>query len=224
MLKRKIHTQKTTRYFVSGEDCKSIDTIWIVLHGYGQLADEFLSNFDCLLEGRSMVVAPEGMHRFYLKGFQGKVGASWMTKIDREDDIFDYINELEDVYNYVIKGLDQNNVKINLLGFSQGSATACRWAAFAPKKFSNLILCSGVLPTGTDYTEWISISQDVTLYFLYGHRDPIIDKHLLEEQLSHLKKIGVKYNKIGFKGTHTIDESSLKMLKDLMNKDQGLFG
>ena len=70
-----------------------------VLHGYGQLSRFFIRKFSALQE-RYTIVAPEGMHRFYLEGSSGRVGASWMTKEDRLTDINDimsFLNEVDQV-------------------------------------------------------------------------------------------------------------------------------
>ena len=37
------------------------------------------------------IIAPQGLHKFYLEGTSGRVGASWMTKENREDDIKNYL-------------------------------------------------------------------------------------------------------------------------------------
>ena len=38
-------------------------------------------------------MAPEGLSRFYLEGFSGKVGATWMTREDRLNDIDNYLRD-----------------------------------------------------------------------------------------------------------------------------------
>ena len=85
MTEKKIIVSKTMRYFTIG-DIDKADKLLYVLHGYGQLASYFIKSFDKISDSY-FVVAPEGMHRFYLKGTSGRVGASWMTKEAREIDI-----------------------------------------------------------------------------------------------------------------------------------------
>jgi hypothetical protein len=50
-----------------------------------------------ILVGR-IIIAPEGLSRFYRKGFSGDVVASWMTKDDRLDDMEDYVRYLNDLH------------------------------------------------------------------------------------------------------------------------------
>ena len=76
---------KTFRYHILNEGTNAKKVLY-VLHGYGQLAEFFVRKFRELGD-EYLIVAPEGMHRFYLQGSSGRVGASWMTKEDREQDI-----------------------------------------------------------------------------------------------------------------------------------------
>ena len=87
-----IKTQKTARYFVLGNPGAQTKVIWFVLHGYGQLAERFISKFQSLVDDYTVVVAPEALHRFYATGNSGRIGASGMTKEDRENDILDYVH------------------------------------------------------------------------------------------------------------------------------------
>ena len=122
-MERKLTANKTFRYEVSS-DVQDHDTVLYVLHGYGQQAQYFIRKFRAQFD-KLLVVAPEGMHRFYLQGSAGRVGASWMTKEAREDDIQDNIQWLEQLDATITK-IYRPQRKI-ILGFSQGGATAARW-------------------------------------------------------------------------------------------------
>ena len=65
-----------------------------------------------------MVLFPEAMNRFYLHGYKGRVGATWMTSEDRLTDIEDNISYLEELTKQT---LDKHPTieKVNVLGFSQ---------------------------------------------------------------------------------------------------------
>ena len=88
MNKKEIKVPKTARYFTIGNE-EQPDEIWFVLHGYAQLANYFIEKFRVLESKNILVVAPEGLHRFYWNGMSGRVAASWMTKEDRLTDIAD---------------------------------------------------------------------------------------------------------------------------------------
>ena len=93
-IKNHILVTKTARYFTLGELNENTRELWFVLHGYAQLASDFIQDFEGLDNGTRFIVAPEGLNKFYARGFGGKPAASWMTSEDRENEIIDYINYL----------------------------------------------------------------------------------------------------------------------------------
>ena len=79
-----LSVEKTARYFTMGEGKANCQYLWIVLHGYGQLASSVIKRFKTLDPDKHFVLAPEGLSRFYWgEGFGGKAVASWMTSEDR---------------------------------------------------------------------------------------------------------------------------------------------
>ncbi|MGE3802666.1 MAG: hypothetical protein AB7H80_16750 [Candidatus Kapaibacterium sp.] len=59
-----IETTRSARYFVAGEITPSVRHVWFVLHGYGQLARDFLGDCMPLLREDTVLVAPEALSRF----------------------------------------------------------------------------------------------------------------------------------------------------------------
>ncbi|MGL4597138.1 MAG: alpha/beta hydrolase, partial [Bacteroidia bacterium] len=127
MQKRNLVIEKTARFFWLGEAGENVEELWIVCHGYAQLADEFLESFRCIESPKRLLVAPEGLHRFYPKGSSGRVAASWMTREERLADISDYVQYLDQVHQ-ILCAENPNIKRIVVLGFSQGAATVSRWA------------------------------------------------------------------------------------------------
>ena len=76
--------QKSVRYFTIGKPTAQVKHLWVCLHGYGQLADWFGKRFEKWASKERLFVFPEGPHRFYSAGTNGRVGASWMSRDDRE--------------------------------------------------------------------------------------------------------------------------------------------
>ena len=74
---------------------EKIDTVWFVLHGYGMLSEYFIKKFESILNENTLVIAPEATNRFYLGNNYARVGASWMTNLDREQEIRDNILYLD---------------------------------------------------------------------------------------------------------------------------------
>ena len=146
----------------------------IVLHGYGQLPEYFIRKFRPLAEAGWHVIAPEGAHRFYLQGTEGRVGASWMTKEARLDDIADQTVFLDALLGQLKEGL-ASGPRV-LLGFSQGVATALRWAALGGRGASwwdGIIAHSGVIPSDLRSLDG-SLADAPRLDLIVGTKDPYI--------------------------------------------------
>lgn len=208
MQKRNIIVPKTARYFVLGEPGEHITTVWFVCHGYGQLASYFIRNFETIQTKNTLIIAPEGLHRFYWEQFSGRVVASWMTKEDREDDITDYVNYLDMVYDEVMQSFLKKNIKVVVLGFSQGTATVCRWIAAKRRTLHHLILWAGTLPPDIE----LSVFTGFKIYFVAGDTDEFIKKEQVEETEQLLASKKLSYRIIRYQGRHEIDKATLLKL------------
>lgn len=215
MLEKHIMVNKTARYFVLGELSAKIERLWFVCHGYGQSADYFLKNFEILNNGKNLVVAPEGLHRFYWNGFEGKVVACWMTREDRLNDINDYVNYLDALYDEILKEFKGKKIKITVLGFSQGVATVCRWLCLGKAKTDNLILWAGYFPP--DLPPAVpgrkNIFEKIKTQVVVGNQDEFLKESSLEEHQKSLENYGIKYRLTRFNGRHEIDPEVLMGLK-----------
>jgi len=207
MYKKNITVPKTARYFVLGEPGEQITTVWFVCHGYGQLASYFIRNFEALQNAHTLVIAPEGLHRFYWERFSGRVVASWMTKEDREEDIIDYVNYLDLVYQQVMQSLNAPHVKVTVLGFSQGTSTVCRWIASGKASIHNLILWAGSLPQDMEFSG--AIFNRLNTYFLVGDADEFIKEAQVKETEHLFLSKGMAVELIRYQGKHEIDENTL---------------
>lgn len=214
MQQKNIIVSKTARYFISGEASERTEQIWFVCHGYAQLANYFIQNFDPLNNGKSLIIAPEGLHRFYWKEFSGRVAASWMTREDRAADITDYVNYLDQVYNEVLSEFKGRKVKINVLGFSQGTATACRWLANGRSRADNLIIWAGAFPTDLNLEKDKRVFDSMNNFIVVGDEDEFINEEEIEKHKSFLKDKEIKFELIRFKGKHAIDKETLLKLQE----------
>jgi len=191
--------------------------VWFVLHGYGQLARYFIKKFDALKERNICVIAPEGLSRFYLEPVESRaitgnnrVGATWMTSENRLTDIENYLHYLDALHAKVMDDFPQ--VPVTLLGFSQGVATASRWAIHNPHLFSRLILWAGNFPPDMDFTRGKEIFSTKEVTLVYGTQDPYINDQRLAEITELTQKLGIKPPIITFDGGHEIDEATLLSL------------
>lgn len=206
--RHKIKVTRTAHYATIGEPGPHIRYCWIVCHGYGQLAQNFIRKFDQLEDGQSLIIAPEGLSRFYWGGFTGDVVASWMTKGDRLDEIADYSNYLSTLYQQYIPQLAPD-VKIILLGFSQGVATQFRWIMRAFPKFHYLILWAGLVPEDLDFRPHQAYFAEKQLHFVYGTNDPFLTEKRLTFHQEVIQKNNLDIKVRTFDGAHTIDREVL---------------
>lgn len=211
---KKIQVQRTAHYATLGNIGPQTKYLWIVCHGYGQLSKHFIKRFDVLDREDTFVLAPEGLSRFYWQGVglkQRKVVSSWMTSEDRLDEIADYCNMLSTLYQYYVSQASQE-VKVILLGFSQGCATQIRWIHKEHPSFDTLVLWGGLFPEDLDYSPLQGYWTDIPKYFVYGNQDEYLTEkvHQLHHELlkqHHLKVIEKK-----FEGKHVIDRPTLAEL------------
>jgi predicted esterase len=177
-----IRTTRTARYFTLGEHTDSTEYIWIVLHGYAQLAKDFIRPFEVLDNGKNFIIAPEALNRFYAKGFSGQPAATWMTSEDRLNEISDYVHYLDQLYEEL--GLHASRAKVILLGFSQGVATASRWLHATHAIINHFIIYAGEV--GKELLTPLSAKlRSTPILYVTGKKDPMItrEEHLLVYRL-----------------------------------------
>ena len=202
-------TIKSARYYSLGEPTKIVKNIWMVFHGYGELAKNFIQNFNAIADIENLIIAPEAHNKFYLRGISENVGATWMTKDDRENEIEDYVKMIEEVFAQCTVNLNMSEVKLNVLGFSQGGSTAVRWLAKQRHLVHNIILWGAGLPKDVNYEQNLNYWNSTSLKLVVGSEDRYLNKNRLEEELIFLKTQKINHKLISYKGNHSIDEKTL---------------
>lgn len=208
-----IRVTRTARYSVLGESRDEVREIWVVCHGYGQLASHFLRDFEQLDDGSRLVIAPEALSRFYLSEGAGsrpdaRVGASWMTKEDRLAEIEDQGRYLDAVHAEVCARLPGSPPALHVLGFSQGVATAVRWLARGRVRARSLVLWAGTLPPELSL-DARSVLRELDLTLVAGTRDQFATPELVRRQEEALRTAAMPYALLGFEGGHRLDDDVL---------------
>ncbi len=209
-MKKSVKFNYEANYFQSSAINAEVKEMWFVLHGYGQLPQYFINKFKSIATKERVVVAPGGLSQFYLEGFSGKVGATWMTKEERLLDIENYVNYLHAVLEDVYFGNSQ--CKITLLGFSQGAATVVRWVQNFKIDFHQLVIWSGAFPPDMELPAVQHKLKGKKIWMLRGDNDPFMTKEREAEQKELLQKLNLPIEHIKFKGGHDIDEPTLQLL------------
>jgi predicted esterase len=213
MQKHQISIQKTAQYVTIGELNEHTENVWFVIHGYGQLAEHFIKKFKVLDDGKTVIIAPEALSRFYLNGFTGRVGATWMTRHEREFEIADYINYLNLLYKTIFHNTDVSKLKINILGFSQGTATVARWCMNEAIKYDRLILWAGYFGNGiADVIDPTKLTEKEVIV-CYGKADEFLVKIDIEQYENDIQQVIPQVQIFTFEGGHTIDEELLLKIK-----------
>ena len=204
---------RTARYFQLGEISAATRQVWVVCHGYGQLAAYFARHFAFLAEAdpTTVVIAPEGLSRFYLSGNGGRVGASWMTRDDRLAEIDDHVNFLNQLAEKILAACPAG-VRVTVLGFSQGTATASRWLPQAPFRPAHLILWAGGFPDDLEPATARKLLHDLPVTVVIGTDDEYISVAQATQQQQRLQQLGAAASLVSFAGKHELNRAVLEEL------------
>jgi len=197
--------ERQLRYSVFPESPQKGKHLVIALHGYGQLIEFFGKKFE-QLGSEFVIVCPEGMHRFYLEGTSGRVGASWMTREWREQDIIENIEILNKLIGNIVHEL--NPKKITVIGFSQGVATAARWLNSTTLPIDRFIAWAGVFPP--DLPMGTELKLPPEKYAVIGKQDPYFHGEIADKMISLYANLGFKTEV--FEGKHEINQELLKKI------------
>lgn len=219
-----LRVRRTARYYTLGGSASTAGatrTVWLVLHGHSQLAGVFIRFFGDLATDDTLVIAPEAMNRYYLVGperapaSERPVGATWMTREDRASEIADYVEYLDTLYDDVIAERVRAGAQLNVIGFSQGAATATRWLVHGRAPVQRLVLWGGLLPPETDLSRANERLRRTALTIVIGRRDQYIDEDALGAERARLDAAGLPYELVRFDGGHVITRSVFPRLREL---------
>jgi predicted esterase len=215
---------RTARYYTLGEPRRAV---WIVAHGYGELAAAFAAQFAPVDDGTRLIVAPEGLSRFYhptpapgpatpattttparpASPTAGAVGASWMTREDRESEIADQVVYLDAVHDAIFARVPRDSVRLTVLGFSQGVATVSRWLTRSRVPVDRLVCWAGVIPD-----EALARLRGVPLTMVAGSRDVFAPPERVAEVEAQLAAANLAFRQLTFTGGHRLDDGVLRTL------------
>ena len=227
MKEQHIRVARTARYYTLGSAGRHLREVWLVCHGYRQLARRFLRRFAGLDDGTRLIVAPEGLSRFYLHdpasghGKEVPVGATWMTREDREDEITDYVGFLDGVLDEVIDEVSEESggeiAPLTVLGFSQGAHTVCRWVAAGEATVARLILWGAYLPDDFDLDRGPARLGSAQLILVRGLLDHFISEEAHASQEARLEELGIPFRTITHARGHELDPALLREIAGVLD-------
>ena len=221
MIEHHLAVTRTARYYTvggsdgEGEDANAVRELWIVCHGYGQLAARFLEAFEPLAAPWRRIVAPEGLSRFYLDrsrvgvNAEAGVGATWMTREDREHEIADQICYLDTLLDHLLPPVS-SHVRLRVLGFSQGVATVSRWLVRGRRvRPDEVVLWAGSVPADVNVADLAGRLAGAPVVFAVGTRDELAPWAAADVEVSRFSAAGVDARLVTFNGGHRLDTATL---------------
>jgi len=202
-----ITVERSFRYALT-EATQRTKTLVYLLHGYGQLATYFIRKTAGVSSETTTFIAPEGMHRFYLQGTEGRVGASWMTREARELDIHENTVALDKLHASLVKRF--NPERIIIIGFSQGGATAARWIVNGKIEVDTFVSWASVFPPDLTFPDTTLRTRTKKRYFVVGNADPYFDEASTEIASKAYADLG--FDILQFEGGHDLDKNTLEQL------------
>jgi predicted esterase len=199
-----IKVQRTARYVVLG--ARDAHERWMVLHGYGQLSTRFSQKFAPFAHAQRCFIVAEALNRFYVEGFSGKVGATWMTSEERETDVSDNMAYLDALF------LNTPGHCNAFFGFSQGVATLCRWLKHRLPSAHKIVFWAGSVAREMEHwtQEDASVFQNTELIYVFGTQDRFFDEIKIKAQLDTLERLKIPFKVVRFEGGHHIKSDILK--------------
>jgi predicted esterase len=217
-----ITVPKTARYYMLGEPSGVVRDVWIACHGYGQLAAQFAEPFQEFIDTSRLIVVPEALSRFYSDTklphtAASPVGATWMTREDREAEIVDQVVYMDTLYDRVFgllaeHGVSRDMTRVHALGFSQGVPTVARWAERGAATVDLLVLWAGGLPRDVNFRAVHERLPALRCDMVYGTADAWITPKVVVEQEGVLAASGIPYRILPFDGGHSLKGGVLREL------------
>ena len=212
-----LRVPKTARYYTLGDVGAHVSDVWMVCHGYGQLARPFLASFERLASPTRLIVAPEALSRFYLDRLPPpndqppRVGATWMTREDRDYEIADQVAYLDALHD-LVRPAAPVAVRLRVLGFSQGVATVARWLALGRARADEVILWAGAFPPDVELGAFARRLGAASVVLVCGSRDELASWAAADSQLQRFAEAGVSARLVSFEGGHRLDDATLDRL------------
>jgi len=212
-----LSVSRTARYYTLGDAGAHVSEVWIVCHGYGQLARAFLASFERVASPTRLLVAPEALSRFYVdrpvppNEQPPRVGAAWMTREDRDHEIADQVAYLDALHD-LVRPAAPAAVRLRVLGFSQGVATVARWLALGRARADELILWAGAFPPDVELTGFARRLGPASVVLVAGARDELASWTAADSQLQRFTDAGVSARLVAFEGGHRLDDATLDQL------------
>ncbi len=210
----KMPIEHTVYYATSAPEADTPAPVLLVLHGFGQVAAEFIKIFEPLVQRGVLVAAPQAPHQFYKSLADRTVGFSWLTRYERDQSIRDFAAYMEKFYALLQREYRIDAQRVFVLGFSQGVSMAYRMWAHSAMPLSGMIACGGDLPP--DVGERLSALPSLRVLLVHGRRDQIVPLQKAHEAQTQLSAAGFPVELFEFEGEHLIPPEAMSAIAKLV--------
>lgn len=201
----------TNSYTTLNTWSETTENVWIVLHGLGHLSSYFIRHFDGLPADKNYIIAPQAPSKYYLNTTFTRVGASWLTKEDTQQEIENLMAYLDAV---MIAEKTPENCNLIVFGFSQGVSIATRWVAKRQIKCAQLVLYAGGIPNVLCASDFDFLQKnDTKVSIIVGDQDEYVTEERRKTESEKIRKLfGGKAKEIVFEGGHEIKKDLIHNL------------
>jgi len=189
----------------------------ILLHGWGASAHDLLGLAPILLDGRALVLCPQGSLAFDIGG--GVPGYGWFPLYEgRAPDLGEIEQARARVEAFVDAAVarypvDRRHLVIG--GFSQGGFMAYQLALNAPERFAGLLALSSWLPAELAETiERKPALAELSTLVIHGSADPMIDVERARQSRDALVRLGVPTVYREYEMGHEISPQALREMRE----------
>jgi len=182
------------------------------LHGFGQNCGAFARRLAPLTERGIAVAAVQGPHQFYLDIASKKVGFNWLTAYEKDDAIPGTVALVDRVRADVAERTGCDPARVYLLGFSQGTSMAWRYALRTNLAVSGVIACCADL--APDVAERLPDHDPFDTLLVYGTDDGLIPQDKIDEAMRVLEERGWPHDTLEFEGGHELDRDTMQRIGD----------
>ncbi len=214
LINGKMQISHTVYYCVQVPKQKGPHPLLIVLHGFGQVAGQFIKVFEPLAQKGILVAAPQGAHQLYTNLKERRVGFSWLTKYERDQSVSDFVAYMEQFFKLLQETCEVDSQRVFMLGFSQGVSMAYRTWAHSSLPVRGVIACGGDLPP--DIVEQLEGLPPIQILLVHGRQDEEVSPEKAQKALKHLRASGLKPELFDFEGGHVVPSRALPKVKGLI--------
>lgn len=214
LMNSKMQIAHTVYYSVQIPEQKGPHPLLIVLHGFGQVASQFIKVFEPLSAKGILVAAPQGAHQFYTNPKERRVGFSWLTKYERDQSVSDFVAYMEQFYRLLQETFEVDSRGVFMLGFSQGVSMAYRTWAHSSLPVRGVIACGGDLPP--DIVEQLDALPPISILLVHGRQDENVSPEKAEQAREQLTAHGLEPEFFDFEGGHVVPSRALPMVEGMI--------